>query len=77
MVSLHDLGDGLLVGGDSKSFADGLLTDALWVSRVPYEAWMNWNTGSNAAATYTPIVEDEPPCYPPFLDTLTCLCPQA
>jgi hypothetical protein len=70
VASLHDVGDGLLVGGDSKSFGDELLTNALWLSRVPYEGWMNWNAGSNAAAAYTPIVKDGPLRFPSFLEEL-------
>lgn len=69
MVSLHDMGDGLLVGGDSKSFAEGQLADAIWVFKLPYESWMNWNTSSNATAAYTLIMDDEPVRFPLLVDS--------
>ncbi|MEM7081170.1 MAG: dockerin type I domain-containing protein [Pseudomonadota bacterium] len=69
-VRLHNVGDGYLLGGDSASFADGALEQALWLSRIPYEGWMDWNVPSNAAATYTPILEDEPPSFPAVSDIL-------
>ncbi len=70
IVSVHDLGDGLLLGGDSVSFAQGALTDALWVSRLPYEGYMHWNDTALAAANYTQMVEDIPPSYPDFAANL-------
>ncbi len=61
LVSLVDIGDGLLVGGHSDSFPGSGLTNALWLKRVPYEGYLGWNGPSGAEANYTELRIDTPP----------------
>ncbi|MBT8145116.1 MAG: hypothetical protein KJO55_10465, partial [Gammaproteobacteria bacterium] len=78
VVSLHDIGDGYLLGGDSTSFGPGNPGDgdAMWISRLPYEAYMHWNSGSFASANYTNMVEIKPPQYPSFAPDLNITAEQ-
>lgn len=63
IVSLHDLGDGFLLGGHSASFAGVDQSNAFWITRMPYDGFLHWNGISGASAQYTSLLEDEPPTY--------------
>ncbi|MEM6641076.1 MAG: thrombospondin type 3 repeat-containing protein [Pseudomonadota bacterium] len=69
-IALHDIGDGLLIGGDSASFAVPERPNSLWLTRAPYDGLLNWNASSNASGAYTALKIDEPPSFPSFLTDL-------
>ncbi|MEL7240404.1 MAG: hypothetical protein AAGK78_16220, partial [Planctomycetota bacterium] len=70
IVSLSDMGDGLLLGGDSQSFPAAAFANSLWLTRLPYSGYVAWNDVSNATAEYTALKIDEPPSYPTFVAEL-------
>ncbi len=73
IASLNDMGDGLLMAGDSESFPAGDFASALWLSRLPYSGYVAWNEVSGATSGYTALKIDEPPAYPSFLDDLNAV----
>lgn len=61
IVGLEDIGDGLLAAGHSDSFPEGDLAHAMWLSRAPYEAYLDWNALSGGETRYTTLKIDVPP----------------
>ncbi len=60
----------MLVGGTSRSFADGGLDNALWLARVPLNGFLDYNGPSGAVAAPTALILGEPPQFPLFADEL-------